>query len=105
MVALADGLEWREFTSRRDMVSFHRFVPVAIWGLRGNGPRIESIHARAMIRDAEWCCIRHTVLRAHRVYLTGNSQRYFYDSGLMACGPASVAEANPLRDRAARVPS
>ena len=103
-IALADGLEWQEFTSRRDVVSFHRADPVAILGLRGNGPRMESIHPRAMISDAEWRRMRHSVLRAHRVYLTGNSQRYFYDWGLMACGPASAAGAYPSRDRPAQVP-
>ena len=98
MPALADGLEWQEFTSRRDMVSFHRFDLVTTLGLRGNGTRMESIHPRAMIRDAEWRRMRHAILRAHRVYFTGNSRRYVYDWGLMACGPASVTGAHPLCD-------
>jgi hypothetical protein len=98
VAALADGLEWQESTSRRDMLAFHRTDPVTILGLRGNGPRMESIHPRAMIRDAEWRRMQHSILRAHRVYLTGNSQRYFYDWTLIVCGPASAAESNPLRD-------
>jgi hypothetical protein len=98
MAALADGLEWQEFTSRRDMLAFHRTDPVPTLGLRGNGTRMESIHPRAMISDAEWRRMRHTILRPHRVYFTGNSRRYVYDWGLMAFDPASVAEANPLCD-------
>ena len=104
MAALADGLEWQEFTSRCDMLAFHRTDPVTTLGLRGNGTRMESIHPRAMIRDAEWRRMRHAILRAHCVYFTGNSRRYVYDWGLMACGPASVTGAYPSRDRPAQVP-
>ncbi len=98
MAALADGLGWQESISRRDMLAFDRTDPVTILGIRGNGTRMESIHPRAMIRDAELCCMRHAILRAHRVCFTGNSLRYVYDWGLMVCGPASVTEAHPLCD-------
>lgn len=90
-IASTEGFVWQEFTSRRDLVSFHRADPVVVLGLCGRGPRMESIHPRPMISEAEWRRTRRTILRAHRVYLTGNSRRYFYDWGLMVCGPASAA--------------
>ena len=36
-IATMPGLTWLEFTSRRDLVSFHRADPVAVLGLAGQG--------------------------------------------------------------------
>lgn len=97
-IAAEPGLAWQEFTSRRDLVSFHRADPVAVLGLPGQGPRMERIHPRAMLGDAAWRRVRRSMLRAHRVYVTGNGRRYFYDWGLIACGPGAVGR-DPFPDR------
>ncbi|WP_198373040.1 hypothetical protein [Roseomonas rosulenta] len=89
-IATAPGLAWLEYTSRRDLVSFHRADPVAVLGLPGTGPRMERIHPRAMLDEAGWRRVRLSMLRAHRIYVTGNGRRYFYDWGLIACGPGAV---------------
>ncbi len=89
-IAAAPGLAWLEFTSRRDLVCFHRTDPVAALGLPGRGPRIECIHPRAMLDHAAWCRVRRSMLRAHRIYVTGGGRRYFYDWGLIACGPGAI---------------
>ena len=70
----------------------------------GRGPRIERIHPRAMLDHAAWCRVRRSMLRAHRIYVTGCGRRYFYDWGLIACGPGAVG-AGPVprpADRAGR---
>ncbi|CAH0311904.1 hypothetical protein [Roseomonas sp. CECT 9278] len=97
-IAAAPGLSWLEYTSRRDLVSFHRADPVAALRLAGRGPRMERIHPRAMLDAAGWRRVRLSMLRAHRIYLTGNGRRYFYDWGLIACGPAAVGR-DPCPDR------
>ncbi len=97
-VAAAPGLAWLEFTSRRDLVCFHRADPVAALGLAGHGPRVECIHPRAMVRHEAWCRVRRSMLRAHRIYVTGCDRRYFYDWGLIACGPGAVG-LDPYPDR------
>lgn len=97
-LAATPRLAWLEFTSRRDLVCFHRADPVAVLGLPGTGPRIERIHPRAMLDHASWCRVRRSMLRAHRVYLTGGARRYFYDWGLIACGPGAVGR-DPFPDR------
>ncbi|MBR0674026.1 hypothetical protein [Neoroseomonas soli] len=97
-IAALPGLAWLEFSSRRDLVSFHRADPVAVLGLPGTGPRMERIHPRAMLDDATWRRVRRSVLRAHRIYVTGNGRRYFYDWGLIACGPGAVGR-DPFPDR------
>lgn len=86
-IAAEPGLDWVEFTSRRDLVCFHRADPLAVLGLPGRGPRMEGIHPRAMLDAAGWRRARVSMLRAHRVYVTGNGRRYFYDWGMLACGP------------------
>ncbi len=97
-IAAAPGLCWIEVSSRRDLVSFHRADPVAHLGLAGRGPRLESIHPRAMLAPEEWRRVRRSVLRAHRVYVTGNGRRHFFDWGMVACGPGAVGR-DPWPDR------
>ncbi len=97
-VAAAPRLAWVEYTSRRDLVSFHRADPVATLGLAGQGPRMERIHPRDMLQPAIWRRVRRSMLRAHRIYVTGNGRRYFYDWGLIACGPGAVGH-GPSPDR------
>lgn len=97
-IAAMPGLAWIEFTSRRDLVSFHRADPVATLGLPGTGPRMERVHPRAMLDAAGWRRVRASMLRAHRCYVTGNGRRYFYDWGLIACGPGAVGR-DPTPDR------
>lgn len=97
-VATAPGLTWLDFTSRRDLVSFHRADPVRVLGLPGAGPRMERIHPRNMLQPAAWRRVRRSMLRAHRIYVTGNGRRYFYDWGLIACGPGAVGR-DPTPDR------
>jgi pimeloyl-ACP methyl ester carboxylesterase len=97
-IAATPRLAWLEFTSRRDLVCFHRADPVAVLGLPGSGPCIERIHPRAMLDHASWCRVRRSMLRAHRVYVTGGARRYFYDWGLIACGPGAVGR-DPYPDR------
>jgi pimeloyl-ACP methyl ester carboxylesterase len=97
-IAAAPELAWLEFTSRRDLVSFHRADPVALLGLAGQGPRMERIHPRAMLDEAGWRRVRLSMLRAHRIYVTGNGRRYFYDWGMLACGPGAAGrDASPDR--------
>ncbi len=97
-IATTPGLAWLEVTSRRDMVCFHGADPVAALGLPGKGPRMERIHPRAMLQHAAWCRVRRSLLRAHRIYVTGGGRRYFYDWGLVACGPGAVGR-DPFPDR------
>jgi hypothetical protein len=97
-IATTPGLAWLEFTSRRDLVSFHRADPVRLLGLAGQGPRMERIHPRAMLDDETWRRVRRSMLRAHRIYMTGHARRYFYDWGLIACGPGAVGR-DPSPDR------
>ena len=91
-IAAMPGLTWLEFTSRRDLVSFHRADPVEVLGLGGRGPCVERIHPRAMLDAPAWRRVRRSMLRAHRIYVTGNMRRYFYDWGLIACGPGAVGQ-------------
>lgn len=97
-IAAAPALTWLEYTSRRDLVSFHRADPVALLGLPGRGPRMERIHPRAMLDATGWRRVRLSMLRSHRIYVTGNGRRYFYDWGLIACGPGAVGR-DPDPDR------
>ena len=58
--------------------------------LVGRGPHMERIHPRAMLDAPAWRRVRRSMLRAHRIYVTGNMRRYFYDWGMIACGPGAV---------------
>ena len=100
-IAAAPGLAWVEFTSRRDLVSFHRADPVRVLGLPGQGPRMDAIHPRNMLDAAGWRRVRISMLRAHRIYVTGIGRRYFFDWGMIACGPGAIGR-DPTPDRLIR---
>lgn len=89
-IGAAPQIAWMEYTSRRDLVSFHRADPMAMLDLGAHGPRVECIHPRDMLQPKAWRRVRRSMLRAHRIYVTGNGRRYFYDWGLIACGPGAV---------------
>jgi hypothetical protein len=93
LLAGAPGFEWVDLASRRDALSFERSEPVRTLGLPGRGPRRESIHPRDMLDAATWARVRWNFLRLHRQYVMGNGRRYFWDFGLMACGPLPVGGA------------
>ncbi len=98
-VAAEPGLEWLEVTSRRDLLSFHRADPLRCLGLPGRGPRMARVHPRAMLDAAGWRRVRLSMLRAHRIYVTGHDRPYHYDWGLLVCGPGPagrMAEGDPL---------
>ena len=89
-LAAEPGLIWLDYTSRRDIVSFHRANPIDVLGLPGNGPRIGIIHPRDMVHARVWRRMCLSVLRQHRHYVMGNERRYFFDYGLMLCGPGAI---------------
>jgi hypothetical protein len=86
-LAATPGLDWIDYASRRDVLSFERTEPVGYLGLTGRGPRVESVHPRDMVDAATWVRIRWNFLRQHRQYVMGNGRRYFLDFGLLTCGP------------------
>jgi hypothetical protein len=94
-LAATPRLAWVEYTSRRDLLSFHRADVMRMLGIAGGGPRRESIHPRSMLDDAQWRRARFSMLRAHRAYLAGNARRYFYDWGMIACGPGAAGRDAP----------
>lgn len=97
-IAGVPGLDWIEFTSRRDLVSFHRADPLRHLGIAGRGPRMAAVHPRAMLAPAAWRRVRLSMLRAHRIYVTGNDRPYHYDWGMLACGPGPAGrEPTPER--------
>jgi hypothetical protein len=89
-LAVEPGLIWLEYASRRDIVSFHRANPIDVLGLPGNGPQIGIIHPRDMVGARVWRRMCLSVLRQHRHYVMGNERRYFFDYGLMLCGPGAT---------------
>ncbi|HYF08781.1 MAG TPA: hypothetical protein VD970_14245, partial [Acetobacteraceae bacterium] len=86
-LALTPGLDWTDYASRRDALSFERAEAVATLSLPGRGARLESIHPRDMLDAGGWRRIAWQPLRIHRQYVMGNRRRYFLDFALLCCGP------------------
>ena len=89
-LAARPALDWIDFASRRDPISFERAEAVATLGLPGRGASLESIHPRDMVDAATWRRMQLRPLWAHRQYVRGNAKRYFFDFGLMLCGPLRI---------------
>ncbi len=89
-LAARPALDWIDYASRRDPISFERAEAVAALGLPGRGASLESIHPRDMVDAATWRRMRLRPLWAHRQYVRGSARRYFYDFGMMLCGPLRI---------------
>lgn len=86
-LAARPALDWMDYASRRDPISFERAEAIATLGLPGRGATMESIHPRDMVDAATWRRMQLRPLWAHRQYVRGNTKRYFYDFAMMLCGP------------------
>ncbi len=90
-VADAEEIDWVEYQSVVDIISFYKVDPVAAIGLPARGkPRIGSLRIRAMLDAATYRRFRFDFFRLHRQLVMGNDRRHFYDFFMICCGPLTL---------------
>jgi hypothetical protein len=96
-LAAEPSVNWIDFQSRKDVMNFYPFDPVAGHGLdlgaaRCN-PRIVNVRFRDLIAPENYAAFRRDFFRVHFQFVRANERRADYDFFLMMCGPDPVGAA------------
>ena len=95
-VAAQPAIDWTEYQSRGDTISFYKFHPVA---LRPIGavtdavkPRVRPVSIRAMLPRGSRGGRPMTHMRRHYQFVMANRQLANYDYFVFVCGPVPAAD-------------
>jgi hypothetical protein len=99
-LAIEPSIDWIDCQSRKDVMNFYPFDPVAGHGievgeLRRN-PTIVPIRFREIIKPEHYNLFRWKFFRVHFQFVMANELPHAYDFFMIVCGPI------PLRERMAR---
>lgn len=97
-LATEPSLTWIDFQSRKDVMNFYPFEPVAGHGLALDAPRcnpqIVSVRFRDVIAPEHYSAFRRSFFRVHFQFVMANERKAAYDYFDMLCGPAPISGAN-----------
>jgi hypothetical protein len=98
-LAIEPSIDWIDCQSRKDVMNFYPFDPVAghgidVGSLRRN-PQVVSVRFREIIKPEHYNVFRWKFFRVHFQFVMANERPHAYDFFMIACGPV------PLRERMA----
>ena len=100
-VTRAVTVNWCEYQSLVDIISFYKANPVAAMKLPPRDkPVVRTVRIRAMLQEETYRTFHGNFLRMHRQFVMGNEKRYFYDFYMICCGPVSLRTRAHLPDAA-----
>lgn len=90
-VANAPGINWIEYQTVGDVISFYNVNPAVAMGLlSGRNPIVQKVRIRQMLTRKSYRRFAGNFFRLHRQWVMGNEVRYFYDYFQICCGPATL---------------
>ena len=93
-VAALPAVDWVEYQSRDDAISFYKFHPVAARKLvdddRSTKPLIRRVQIHEMLTPASFQRYRFRFMRMHYQFVMANERRAPYDFFMLVCGPISL---------------
>jgi hypothetical protein len=98
-LAIEPSIDWIDCQSRKDVMNFHPFDPIAghgidVGALRRN-PTIVPVRFRDIIKPENYNRFRWKFFRVHFQFVMANERPHPYDFFMIVCGPV------PLRERMA----
>jgi len=95
-IAAQSAIDWTEYQTRGDMISFYKFHPVALQPLStatdAIKPEIRRIRMRDMLSAVTLWHRRLSWMRMHYQLVMANEQRASYDYFMFVCGPVPIAD-------------
>jgi pimeloyl-ACP methyl ester carboxylesterase len=95
-IADEPSIDWAEYQSRDDTISFYKFDPVALRRLPGDRldgkPVIRRVQIHDMLLPETFARCRRNVLRLHYRSVMANDRRAPYDYFMMVAGPVPFAD-------------
>ena len=99
-LAVEPSIDWIDCQSRKDVMNFHPFDPIAGHGIdvgaARRNPTIVSVRFREIIKPEHYNAFRWQFFRVHFQFVMANERPHVYDFFMIVCGPI------PLRERMAR---
>jgi hypothetical protein len=98
-LAVEPSIDWIDCQSRKDVMNFHAFDPVAGHGIEvgaaRRNPTIVPVRFREIIKPEHYNSFRWKFFRVHFQFVMANERAHAYDFFMIVCGPV------PLRERMA----
>jgi hypothetical protein len=100
LLALEPSIDWIDCQSRKDVMNFYPFDPIAGHGIDAGAsrrnPTIVPVRFREIIKPEHYNLFRWKFFRVHFQFVMANELPHAYDFFMIVCGPI------PLRERMAR---
>ncbi|MEN0000683.1 MAG: lipase [Pseudomonadota bacterium] len=89
-------VHWFEYQSLTDLINFYRCDPFALMGVEKSRaapfPAFQQVRMSHMLDRPFYRQIQFNLLRVHYQFISGNTQRYFYDFPIICFGALSLAD-------------
>ena len=99
LLAVEPSIDWIDCQSRKDVMNFYPFDPIAGHGIdvgpSRRNPTIVPVRFRDIIKPEHYNLFRWKFFRVHFQFVMANERPHAYDFFMIVCGPI------PLRDRTA----
>ena len=99
-LAIEPSIDWIDCQSRKDVMNFYPFDPIAGHGIDAGAarrnPTIVPVRFRDIIKPGHYNVWRWKFFRVHFQFVMANERQQAYDFFMIVCGPV------PLRERMAR---
>jgi hypothetical protein len=100
LLAVEPSIDWIDCQSRKDVMNFHPFDPIAGHGIdlgaARRNPTIVPVRFREIIKPEHYKLFRWKFFRVHFQFVMANELPHAYDFFMIVCGPI------PLNERMAR---
>jgi pimeloyl-ACP methyl ester carboxylesterase len=96
LLAVEPSIDWIDCQSRKDVMNFYPFDPIAghgidVGALRRN-PTIVSVRFREIIKPEHYNLFRWKFFRVHFQFVMANERPHAYDFFMIVCGPIMLIE-------------
>ena len=96
LLAAEPSIDWIDCQSRKDVMNFYPFDPVAGHGIdvgaSRRNPTIVSVRFRDIIKPEHYNLFRWKFFRVHFQFVMANERPHAYDFFMIVCGPVPLSE-------------
>jgi hypothetical protein len=96
LLAVEPSIDWIDCQSRKDVMNFYPFDPIAGHGLdlgaARRNPTIVPVRFREIIKPEHYNVFRWKFFRVHFQFVMANERPHAYDFFMIVCGPIPLSE-------------
>jgi hypothetical protein len=106
-LAVEPSIDWIDCQSRKDVMNFYPFDPIAGHGIdvgdKRRNPNIVSVRFRDIIKPEHYNVFRWKFFRVHFQFVMANERPHAYDFFMIVCGPIPLSARMAAPDAALAV--